>query len=205
MPRELWAATTSDGGTSLSLVEAEEQEWEAVAAELSAFYNDPHNLQMMANSAVMTAAEVLDYYREARASGARLFLLYRGTELLGDADLRHIEDGRAECAIMIGNRAEQGRGLGTRFALMLHALAFGPLALERIYVAIIAENKGSQRLFAKLGYEPDTSLEARAYAEDPSELVLRLDKARLESLFTETLTTIALHPRTPLFWPYLPA
>jgi hypothetical protein len=40
----------------------------------------------------------------------------------------------------------------TLFALMLHALAFEALRLERIYVSIIPTNRGSLLQFEKLGY-----------------------------------------------------
>ena len=41
---------------------------------------------------------------------------------------------------MIAARATQGRGLGARFAIMLHAFGFGPLGLDRIYVGIVPAN-----------------------------------------------------------------
>ena len=93
---------------------------------------------------------------------------------MGDADFRNIEDGSGEFAIMIGGRASQGRGLGTRFGLMLHAFGFGTLGLERIYISVIPANAASRRLFEKLGYQIDDSPEAREFIDEESDIIMSL-------------------------------
>ena len=74
-----------------------------------------------------TAGDVVAYYEQLRIEGGRPFLLYMDGVLMGDADFRNIAGVRGEFAIMIGGRASQGRGLGTRFALMLHAFGYDVL------------------------------------------------------------------------------
>ncbi len=150
------------------------------APALAAAYNDPHNGAMMAHTAEMSPADVIEHFAALRASGGRPFLLFQGGALAGDADLRHIERGHAEMAILVAARAAQGRGLGTRFARMLHAFAFGTLGLERVFVTILPENAASLRLFEKLGYTPDGSPEARAFADDPSDVSLSLARASFQ-------------------------
>ncbi|HEY2509231.1 MAG TPA: GNAT family N-acetyltransferase [Polyangiaceae bacterium] len=150
---------------------------------LAAAYNEPHNRAMMANTVAFGAAEVAAHYAEMRTDGARTFLLERDGVLVGDADLRNFdEDGRAEIAILVASPDMQGRGLGTRFALLLHALAFGPLACARIYASIVPENAASRRLFEKLGYALDTSDEASAYTEEEDDLVLSVDARALSEI-----------------------
>ena len=149
-------------GDRLRAFEPTREEIARVAPLLAAFYNDEYNRSMMANTVTMTTNEVVDHFEGLRRQGGRPFLLERDGVLLGDADLRHITAQTAEFAILIGQRPEQGRGMGTRFSILLHALAFRGLGLERIFISIIPANLPSQRLFAKIGYTRDDSPAARA-------------------------------------------
>src|SRR3569832_2703826 len=126
----------------------------AVAPRLVNFYNEPNNRRLLANTVDLTAADVAEFHAQVRAGGGRTLLLWRGDELMGDADFRHVDlaAGRAEFAILIGVRATQGLGLGSWFATMAHALAFASLPLGRVYVSIVAGNVASLRLFETLGY-----------------------------------------------------
>jgi RimJ/RimL family protein N-acetyltransferase len=167
-------------GDALAAVEPSPAEVAEAAAALAAAYDDPHNRAMMALSQAMTAAEVVAHYASLAPPGVRPFLLLRNGVLAGDADLRHIEGGRAELAILIAARADQGKGLGTRFALMLHAFAFRALGLDRVYVTIVPRNAASLRLFEKLGHRLDESPAARAYADDPTDVSLSVARADFE-------------------------
>ena len=177
-----WDGTwqTPDGG--LRAYTPTVEEITRFAPGLAAFYNDAYNREMMSNTVAMSPGEVVEHFQSLRAAGGLPFLLEREGELFGDADFRHLGGGTAEFAILIGRRPEQGKGLGTRFALLLHALAFGPLDLERVFVSIIPANLPSQRLFAKLGYQPDHGPAARAFAEDESDVTLSLGRDAFASL-----------------------
>jgi RimJ/RimL family protein N-acetyltransferase len=111
---------------------------------------------------------------------------------VGDADLRGIGGGHAELAIMIGDRALQGRGLGTAFGVMAHALAFRTLGLTRTYVSILPENAASRRLFERLGYVLDDTPAARAIADEPTDVTMSLERARFESAHATQLTELRL-------------
>jgi RimJ/RimL family protein N-acetyltransferase len=100
--------------------------------------------------------------------------------LMGDADFRNIEGRVGEFAIMIGGRATQGRGLGTRFGLMLHVFGFAVLGLEQIYISVIPANIASRRLFEKLGYQIDDSPAAREFIDEESDLTMSLARATFE-------------------------
>lgn len=162
----------------------------AAAPQLAAYYNDAHNSAMMAHEDEMSVDDVLEHFESLRSEGGRPFLLEWDGRLIGDADLRHIEGDRAEFAIMVGPRASQGRGLGTRFGLMLHALAFRTLELQQIYVTIIPANTASQRLFHRLGYESDHSEIARSYMDEDDDITLSLPRARFEELFAAAVTEV---------------
>jgi hypothetical protein len=151
----------------------------AAAPQLAAFYNEPHNRRLLANTQTLTEGDVVDVFRDCHGAGGRPMLLWRDGALVGDADLRRVDliDGTAEFAILIGDRAQQGRGLGTRFAAMAHVFAFATLGFQRLYIAIVAGNVGSQRLFEKLGYERDDSVLARGGADAPDDVTLSCSRA----------------------------
>ena len=176
-----WAVEWKQGDETLAALEPTTEELVRAAPELAAFYNDSHNRAMMAHeSDAYTAADVIAYYRQLRAEAGRPFLLFQGGALMGDADFRNIEGPTGEFAIMIGGRATQGRGLGTRFGLMLHAFGFAVLGLERIYISVIPANSASRRLFEKLGYQIDDSPEARAFIDEESDVTMSLARATFE-------------------------
>ncbi len=185
-----WA---TDAGP-LAAVEPTEDEVAAVAPALAAAYSDPHNAPLMGHTEPMGADDVIDHYADLADGGARAFLLFQGDELAGDADLREIEAGAAEFAIMVAARASQGRGLGTRFAILVHAFGFRTLELERIYVAIVPANVASQRLFARLGYQADDSAAARAFADEPDDLTFSIDRATFEAAHAAARAEIAIAP-----------
>jgi RimJ/RimL family protein N-acetyltransferase len=143
---------------------------------LSIGYNDPANAELMGHGSVITPAEVVDSYADSIAAGMRAFLLFVDGAFAGDGDLRNIRGTAAEFAFMIAAPAAQGKGLGTRFALMIHAFGFVRLELQRIYASVVPHNTASRRVFEKLGYVQDDSPAARAYAEEPGDVTLVLDR-----------------------------
>jgi RimJ/RimL family protein N-acetyltransferase len=175
----------SDPAGELRALEPTPAEVVAHAAALAAAYSDPHNAPLMDHAEPLSAADVIEHYAGLVEEGGRPFLLFVGGELAGDADLRGIQPGpdgpTAEFAIMVAARAAQGKGLGTRFALMLHKLGYGApplgLGLARIYVGIVPQNTGSRRLFEKLGYRPDHGSVARGYVDEDDDLSLSLGAA----------------------------
>ena len=133
--------------------------------------------------------------QQVRAAGGHPFVLERNGVLAGDADFRNLSAGQGEIAILIADTAAQGRGLGTRFGWMLHAYAFQVLRLQRVYAAVIPENRGSRRLFEKLGYTPDDSDVARRYADEPSDLTLSLGRTDFEAAWRAGMFGVRLAPR----------
>lgn len=155
------------------------------------WYNLPANAQLMGNTVEMTADDVLEYWATVSERSARAFLLFVDDALAGDADLRHIERGRAEYAIMIGPLGLQGQGLGRTFSAMVHAFAFRALRLERVYVELKPENVRVHRMDLRLGYAPDDSPHARSLAEDASAITMSLDRAAFERAQPEAMREVA--------------
>lgn len=183
----------------LRAIEPTPDELAAAAPALAAFYDDPHNRLMLANTVTLTPAEVIASYEDLRATGGRPFLLFTGDRLVGDGDLRHLDttgdEKSGEIAVLVGDRAVQGRGLGTRFAVMLHAFAFQVLDLTKVYASILPANVASLRLFTRLGYLPDDSPAARAFADEPGDVTLAVTRARFEFDAAAILAGVRLHRR----------
>lgn len=161
---------------ALAVVEPRLDEVVPHVGALVAGYNDAHNAHLLGHAAPLVESDVLDHYESLLDTGGHPFLLFLDGALAGDADLRGVADGHAEFAFLIASPAAQGRGLGTRFAQMIHALAFGELGLARTYAAVIPKNVASRRVFEKLGYVVDASADARGFG-DPGDVILALDRA----------------------------
>ena len=192
----LWAVEWRQGGELLAALEPTAEELRRAAPALAAFYNDDHNRRMMAHAdEPHTPEDVVAYYEELRVEEGRPFLLYLDGVLMGDADFRNLEGDIAEFAIMIGGRAAQGRGLGTRFGRMLHAFGFGTLGLARIYISVIPANTASRRLFEKLGYQIDDSPQAREFVDEPSDITMSLPRDAFDRARTDELAAIRAFER----------
>lgn len=173
----------------------------AGAPALAAAYNDPRNAPLLGHTDELDADDVIDHYAEMADAGARQFHLLVDGALAGDADLRGLADGAAEFAFLIAAPAAQGQGLGTRFALMIHAFGFAPpplgAGLDTIYASVVPANVASRRVFDKLGYLADDSAVARGYADEPGDIVLAIDRATFVARHGDALATITIAPRDP--------
>jgi RimJ/RimL family protein N-acetyltransferase len=164
----------------LRAVEPTSAEVQAAASQLAEYYNDAHNSAMMAHEERMSREDVIAFFEEAAAREGRCFFLYLDDVLVGDADFRDIDSGCAEFAIMIGDRSLQGKGLGKKFAIMLHELAFGELGLDRIYATFVPANFVSMSMFEKLGYERDDSPTSRSFTDDESDISMSVDRSAFD-------------------------
>ncbi len=168
------------------------------APALAIAYNHPANAALMGHVEPLSEEEIVEHYADMEADGAHQFLLFRDDAFVGDADLRGIRDGAAEFAFMIAAPSAQGKGLGTRFALMVHAFGFAKLGLDRIYASVVPENVASRRVFEKLGYVADDSPTAREYADEPGDVTLVIDRATFETRHAHALAQLRItrHDRT---------
>ena len=156
--RLLW----TDAGRSLEAIAPDSETVDRHADTLLRWYNAPANASMMNGSGTMSRLDVVHFWRELREGGAHGFLSFAEGALVGDMDLREVRGTTAEFAIMIGDVASKGRGLGKAFASMIHVFAFRELGLDRIFVAPRRDNARVLALEAFLGYARDDGDEARA-------------------------------------------
>jgi RimJ/RimL family protein N-acetyltransferase len=182
------------GAGLLRALEPTVEELHRYARALSDGYNDPANAELMGHHAQISPAEVVESYEDSIADGMRAFLLFIDGELVGDGDLRNVRGSTCEFAFMIAAPHLQGKGLGTAFATMIHAFGFRELGMERIYASVVPHNTASRRVFEKIGYVVDDSESARAYAEEPTDVVLALSRAAFEARVDSS--TIQIGART---------
>lgn len=178
-----------------SAVEATLDEVAQHAQLLSYGYNEPRNAELMGHTFAISPGEVVESYRDGIAAGMRAFLLFEADALAGDGDLRGVRNGTAEFAFMIAMPQAQGKGLGTRFATMIHTLGFAELGLHHIYASVVPHNRASRRVFEKLGYVVDDSPAAREYADEPGDVTLALDRTTFEQRNGEAIAQIRIEVR----------
>lgn len=175
------------------------------AGALAAAYNDPRNAPLLGHTEDVDEDDVIAHYGDVAAAGGRNFLVFvtpgetgggdPDGALAADADLRKVGGGAAEFAFMVASPAAQGKGLGTRVALMIHAFGFGRLGLERIYASILPGNAASRRVFEKLGYQVDASPAAQVYADEPGDIVMGIDRAAFERSHAQAMAEIEIAVR----------
>src|SRR5262249_40067847 len=139
--------------------------------------------------------DVIAHYADVAEAGGHNFVVFADGALVADADLRKVGGGAAEFAFMVASPAAQGKGLGTRVALMIHAFGFGRLGLERIYASVLPGNAASHRVFEKLGYQVDTSPAAQAYADEPGDIVMGIDRVAFERSHAQAMAEIEIAVR----------
>lgn len=178
-----WA---TDAG-ELRLVEPAVAEVAAHATQLAAAYNEPENARLMGHDDLLTPEDVVEHYRAVIEDGGRPFFLYLDGVLIGDADLRGMRNGAAEFAFLIASRDFQGKGLGTKLALMVHAAAFTVLGLRRVYASVDPTNPASRRALEKLGYRATDTEEALSFADEPGDVMLLLERELFLRLHAATV------------------
>ena len=176
----------TDAG-ELRLVEPVVAEVVAHATQLAAAYNEPENARLMGHDELLTPEDVVEHYRAVIEDGGRPFFLYLDGALIGDADLRGMRNGAAEFAFLIASRDRQGKGLGTKLALMVHAAAFTVLGLRRVYASVDPTNPASRRALEKLGYHATDTEEARSFADEPGDVMLLLEREPFLRLHAATV------------------
>lgn len=196
LPETYWSIEAPWTHGRLRVFEPTLTEVRSAAPLLAAFYNDSHNAAMLTNTREFTSAEVVEMFESSRAAGDRPFLLEQDGELMGDADFRNIEGPEAEFAILIGKRSQQGRGLGTRYAAIMHVAALRVFGFERVYGTVIPANIASRRMLEKLGYQVDRSPRAVSFAEAEEDIPMSIDLAEFERAHADLLTQAVITRNT---------
>jgi RimJ/RimL family protein N-acetyltransferase len=101
---------------------------------------------------------------EAQISAAGAGLLPSASEpgwtLIGSCGFNELDwrNHSAECGIVIGDKAQWGKGYGTDAMLTLLGLGFGELNLHRIMLRVYADNARAIRSYEKAGFKEEGRL-----------------------------------------------
>ncbi|MBP2019148.1 RimJ/RimL family protein N-acetyltransferase [Symbiobacterium terraclitae] len=121
---------------------------------------------------------------QRRMRSYRIWIIERGEQPVGEVELAQVNHRTrsAEVRICVGERELWGQGIGT--TAMTRALdeAFGPMALDEVYLRVFANNGRAIALYDRLGFQPAGVLRPSRRRNDPAPvLLMRLTRHRWQS------------------------
>lgn len=124
---------------------------------IMAIANDPELRALTGGTKPMSRTEAEQWLAASNAGPARLWFviaLREGGRVIGEAGLLRIfpEWRTADMSVMIGDRAEWGKGLGTEAARLLIDHAFGTLGLHRLAIGVVGFNERALGFWESLGF-----------------------------------------------------
>jgi len=127
---------------------------------LNAWRNDPELIELLGAPFRYINLEVdvkwFDAYMSNRGNSIRCAIVDENSadEILGLVSLVSIDflNQVAELHIMIGDKRNQGKGIGTFAVTEILRHAFFNMNLQRIELTVIEDNKRAQRLYEKCGF-----------------------------------------------------
>lgn len=138
---------------------------------LFAWINDRALVVLNAPFRPVTRAAHDAWFSTVQRDASRVIRAIRETPdgpLLGSCQLHdlHPIHRTAELQIRIGAPSARGRGVGTAAVRQLLALAFGDLALHRVFVHVFATNGPAIALYEKVGFRHEGTLREAALIDD---------------------------------------
>lgn len=124
--------------------------------------NDPEVAGLLCGFTKGYTRAELARWVEAHASAPNeaLYMIVGGGNVLGHAGLYQIDHRvrSAELAIMIGDKAAWGQGIGEACTRWLLAFGFDELNLHRIYLEVLETNPRAMKLYEKIGFKQEGRL-----------------------------------------------
>lgn len=124
--------------------------------------SDPEVTRHWITREVPTEAAIRAWYEGNRAEGALVWAVLHQGQPVGYVTLFDIDpvNRKAELALMIGEHAAWGQGLGSETLRILLRHALSPedgagLGLNKVYLSVFAENVAARRAYARCGFRED--------------------------------------------------
>jgi len=114
---------------------------------LAQWFNDRTNCIYMEDTRESYDAEYLK-----DKLGAMDFIILLDEKPVGYYSLYDARDGRAEISVLIGDKAEQGKGYGKEALRLLCDTAFKELGLKELFARVDEDNTPSLRIFDGCGF-----------------------------------------------------
>jgi RimJ/RimL family protein N-acetyltransferase len=96
---------------------------------------------------------------------------------IGCGGFRNFDADAAELSLVLGEPSLWGHGLGTEAMQLLLSIAFGPLALKRVWLIVRADNVRAVRLFSRMGMTVVETLTGAALVDGTPRDKLRMELA----------------------------
>jgi RimJ/RimL family protein N-acetyltransferase len=131
---------------------------------LQAWQNDPEIARWMDYPLPFSARDIDEDQERTRREGHAFVILHEG-RAVGKCGLNQLRWRLRLCSLYlyIGDKQVWGRGLGRDAGMALLSLAFDELALERVELAMLADNDRARRVYEACGFEMEGRLRGRAY------------------------------------------
>ncbi|MEW8978451.1 MAG: GNAT family protein [Symbiobacterium sp.] len=116
-----------------------------------------------------------DWLRNLRGDrSGRMWMIEWQGQPVGEVELAqaNYRARTAEIRICVGERELWGKGIGTAAMACSLDHAFGPMALEIVYLRVFATNQRAIRLYERLGFRPEGVLAPSRRRGDPAPVVL---------------------------------
>ncbi|MEW6725097.1 MAG: GNAT family protein [Bacillota bacterium] len=113
----------------------------------------------------------------------RAFAIENGNgELIGELELTDIQwgSGRAELVVVIGERANWGKGLGTEAVRLALRYAFEEVGLREVWLRVYRRNRRAIRCYEKCGFRKEGILRCSERHEGLQDDVLLMTITRTE-------------------------
>jgi UDP-4-amino-4,6-dideoxy-N-acetyl-beta-L-altrosamine N-acetyltransferase len=140
---------------------------EADLAHIVRWRNDPRIMATLFSHRPLSEAEQLEWFCGLTADRSRVSFLVETPEgrPVGQGGFIGIDhrNRTAELGVMIGEREQQGRGLGTEAVRLLVNYGFAELNLHRIALRVLEGNPSALKLYRGLGFRDEGVLRQAAF------------------------------------------
>ena len=114
------------------------------------------NIAAFAGAPLSRADEVAWVLRVSASADEKVYTVLDAStgRYLGQVGLHQIfrRSGLARCSLIIAQRADMGRGLGSAALAALLDIAFGAEALHKVWLMVFESNTRSRRTYQRLGF-----------------------------------------------------
>jgi len=152
----------------------------------ASWLNDGETTLFMGSGRFPVAAKELkayiESYEKSRTGMLLGIFLKNSHKHIGNITLHMIDwkDRHGEIGILIGDKAARGQGFATQAIRLVAEHAFDKLNLHKLCAGMVDDNKGSRRIFEKIGFKLEGTLRQHFYLNNKYRDCYRLGLLKAE-------------------------